>query len=474
MNNTFDMDDFMQALESTSTQSDAVDSFETCKESADSEDNHNFLVLGLDDEEETGVSDFVLDSGFEEPEPVYRSVSTMMFQDHEFDPVYRSLKVSESCPPVFPGQGLDFDFQPSLAGGCGFNQARDVLASPKSLSTPRSSEGVDIIQMTRPLSSYQPSPVYAYSHVTSGKYLVDRIFQVLDKVEIDCKKFDNNLSCIPCKVVLGNVAYVFDIYVLELLDECKDETRGNFILEIQRTSSSGSAATWADLMEQVMTDIGDICFGGVYECAPKRESAKLARSKSISNCPLLVDLEDDSDFIPFEVDADVLVKEHECMVAGACRASTSWEQRVNMAQLLATLSESKESARIFIENGAVQKIINVLQSEELVGERNAYVVALCTTLANLAVHIDDVSTTIPSDLGAHTTMHILRSGDMEDSFDLGLMREAAKALACFSKHAKSKYPLRDQVREIATRCARSEDTRLCFSAHTVLRNLGTA
>lgn len=438
--------------------------------------NENFVALGLDNEAEIGC-DTKASEAAKNP-TVYRSVSSIAMTEETVDPVvYRSLKVSDSCPSVFDLSDLRadayaFGLRSSLNQGVSYNPAAPAKAGMK-----RQRQRHLVSRLRRPFSKYVPAPVYALADVASSDSLVEAVFSALAQGKVDVGEWDESHSSISCKVVVDSGSYRFDVYILELDEEGKRDHFASHIVEVQRISSMSCAATWSAIVDSIMTPLSGHCFSGYFSAPSPRPAFGLVRQSSsmgytTSRDDLFSDLEDDDDEDLEIVEDDVLEAEYNRLLAIACDAnSTTMETRLEVVQLLARMSTDAQVVKALLKAEAISKTIQCLQAQVLIGSYGDITRAFCTLLSNLADRIDTVETTVSFDLAAHTTMHVLRAGDASNHLDLELLREAARALSIFSRNLKNKHPLMDQVREAASTCAmQTKDSRLASHAFAIIQN----
>ncbi|GBG27105.1 Hypothetical Protein FCC1311_033282 [Hondaea fermentalgiana] len=446
---------------------------------AEEEFNKDFAALGLD-REDAASDDGAKAASEVDRAPVYRSVSSMLTDDQYVDPVvYRSLKVTESCPSVF--DLADFKKTAAVPKEQGAYYTFDLAQKTQHQQTAgvkRQRQVHRVQSLRRPFAKYVPAPVHALAEVASGDALIEATFAALHKAQVDASAWDESLSSISCKVVVDSTAYRFDVYILELDEAGKVETSAAYMIEIQRISSCACPAAWSAVVDSIMSPLADICFGGYFTAPVRRPAFGLTRQSSSGHITSREDIFADlgsaeDDEIDLEsVDEESLVREYTSLVGIACNAETpSWCARVEVAQLLARVSAEERAAKALIKADAVPKVIQSLQAQVLSRTLGELACAFCTLLSNLAVHFDALETPVSVDLAAHTTMHVLRAGDLTSHLDIELLREAARALSLFSRNIKNKHPLLDQVREVANTCAmQTNDTRLSSHVTSILRN----
>ncbi|CAK9101857.1 Hypothetical protein SCF082_LOCUS47614 [Durusdinium trenchii] len=440
----------------------------------DDEYNQDFAALGLADVADVeGLEGFLATPlELQRDETVYRSVSTMMLHESINDPVYRSIKVAESCPPS--GLGLFEEHQQSFKLQSPLDQP--MLGDFSAAGKKQHESQFEISKMFSPLETHIPAPVNAFTTVSDGQLFVRRVELGLRQAEIDFGAFNNASSCISCKTVRDGSAYCFDVYILELQDKCKKKTGANFLVEVQRVSSVSSPSVWASLTKSLMNKLADVCFGD-YIDAISTDKASVA---VLSDAPrdAYVDFSspvaalEHSDDAPV-VSEDRLAEEFRAMLGCATSGDSPAETRLIMAELIAQLSTQRTNAVVLVKLGALSAVLDELQRLELVHKDQDCMRALCTVVSNLAVHLDGVETdaVVAHELAALIATRIIRAGNSADHVQIELLREAARALTLFSKHLSNRNSLKNQVQLAALTCARSSDLRLKAHGNLVLQNL---
>lgn len=318
------------------------------------------------------------------------------------------------------------------------------------------------------------APVHAFCGAKSsgacGELLVAKAEKALKKAGV-CfgafgksapNRFFNNQSSSAFACKHGSTRFDLYIFALPVAEQAQlkqsMEEQPKFIIELQRLSSTG-CYEWSNLVRTVMDTLKGSCLGGAgyFGYAALEEQVETTVS--------LLDLTEDDDALP-QVDPKVLANEYQRILGAICDDATSFENKIQLAQLLVGISACESGSQALLDVGALAILTQALQAELLRGCREGDLnCALCKTLANLAENSND-----SSDLGVVVTMTVLRTGST-DPIEAEQLRQAAKALVAFCKRLHAASELLPLVRDTAARCGASNDEVLQEHSRQLLQNL---
>jgi hypothetical protein len=326
--------------------------------------------------------------------------------------------------------------------------------------------------LRRRLNEYVPTPFHSFTNEARGQVVVERLEEALRAEHVDHEDFDESTSSFHCKVIVDSSFFRFDVYVLHLSEECSKAVNGaKFIIEAQRTQSSGSTSQWSNIISSLMVHLSDLFTGGLYDHVPARRVSFFDSSSKLlePDLPLLDDWDLTDMNANIEMSQEEIEKEYKRMIDMAC-CSNATELRVQMAEILARLSSEREAGIQLIRLGAIDQVIQSLQTEILVHTESDLVRLYCTVLSNIATFAKELQFEVPFELGAFTTMTVLKSVNSCSKLQMHTFREASRALAQFSSNIHT-AEVRNQVRQVALSCAGSNDVYLVDNVKQVLRNL---
>lgn len=275
-------------------------------------------------------------------------------------------------------------------------------------------------------------------------------------------------SAFVCKA--GLVRFDVYIFALPVADQARLKVAGGeeprFVIEIQRVSSLNSCSEWSDLIAKLMNAWQGLCIPGAGYFNFDQEN--LFGSTCGQEDIVKITADDDDYDVP-EVDPKLLAKEYTRMMSILGCDTTSFENKVQLAQVLLHVCSSANGAKALVELDAFTFIAKVLQAELVRGSRESDLIfVLCQILAKLAE-----SSAISSDLGVAVTMAVLRTCSTKP-LQAEQLHYAAKALAALCKHLESTSELVPLVRETAYQCGASSDNILQAHSKQVLQNLSAA
>lgn len=412
--------------------------------------NPNYAALGEDffPNEELQEEIESLDGTVQtiEEAPVYRSVSTILLNEPAPVNIFRSMSTDTHN---------EFEF----------------FSKELSSKAAKSTKCYRVSSLRSPIDDYHPAVFHGFTNEDRSQVVLQRLEKALRAEKIDFEEFDEGTSSFSCKVVVDSSYFCFSVYVFSLLKNCSETLDGaKFIIEAQRTRSSGTTAQWSNVIKGLMTHLHDLFMQNVRNS--EKWPSFMSNGESLPNDDCLPLLECNLDELggDFQVSETELEADTKFMMEMAC-AGESLDMRLQTAEILARLSSERESALRLIRIGAIERVMQSLQAEILVNSANDLVRLYCTLLSNISKFAKEINFMVPFDLGAFVTMTILKTVGSCTKLQMSTLREASRALAEFSSDIHTPQ-VRDQVRVVALTCANSQDDFLVDHAKQVLRNLG--
>jgi len=279
------------------------------------------------------------------------------------------------------------------------------------------------------------APIHAFSDEQDGSKVLERVVSALSQCGVLSRPFSQQSSSFACR--MGSTD--FDLYVFELRAEDKSAKLGQFVIEIQRTSSGFCFQEWGTLVQNFMESIGDICTSEGYfrRCAAKVEDFD-------TDTLVFFDNTEAEGETSSPVDSPDLEHEYQKLVHMLCDKDTAFETKLELSQLLAKLSTKREGAEIMLRIKGLEALTAALQVELLKGSSTGtYNCSLCSILGNLAAYNTCSKTGQEAAFTAATVMR----GASDDELEVEQLRQAARALAGYCKHLHRKTELKALIRE---------------------------